>query len=88
VLSLEFSLPAELRATPPTLEFRWNGQTLERFVASTSTMKRRFLVRSQNGTNELRIVTSATVVPATRSGSLDTRELGLQLEKLSWLPAR
>jgi hypothetical protein len=86
VLAIELSVPRELRATPPTLEVRWNGQPLAMFAAATH-VKRSWTLPSRNDGNELRIVTSATVVPASRGHSIDTRELGLQLDRLSWMPA-
>jgi hypothetical protein len=88
VLSLELTKPDELRATPSTVEIRWNGQPLDRFVAAGIEVKRSWTLASrEGGANELRILTSATVVPASRGNSIDTRELGLKLDRLSWMPA-
>jgi hypothetical protein len=88
VLSLELAKPDELRATPSTVEILWNGKPLDRFVAGGAEVQRSWMLASRDdGANELRIVTSATVVPASRGNSIDTRELGLKLDRLSWMPA-
>lgn len=71
----------------PTLEVRWNGQPVDRFVAPTANVERSWTLPSRSGgLNELRIRTSLTVVPARVGDSIDTRELGLRLDMLSWTP--
>lgn len=71
----------------PTIEVRWNGQTIERFVATTEDVQRSWSLPSRgDAPNELRISTTVTVVPARVGDSIDTRELGLRLDRLSWLP--
>jgi hypothetical protein len=73
--------------SPPTLEVRWNGQTVDRFTAPGSTVERSWTLTSRgDAPNELRIITSATLVPAQHGNSIDTRELGLRLDRLSWTP--
>jgi hypothetical protein len=73
--------------TRPTLEMRWNGQTIDRFTAPDSNVERSWTLTSRSdGANELRIITSATLVPAQHGNSIDTRELGLRLDQLSWTP--
>ncbi|HEU4888454.1 MAG TPA: hypothetical protein VFV49_11235, partial [Thermoanaerobaculia bacterium] len=69
----------------PALEVRWNGQTIDRFVAPTAIVERSWTLPSRaGGPNELRISTSLTVIPANVGNSIDTRELGLRLDRLSW----
>lgn len=71
----------------PTIEIRWNGQTIDRFTAATADVQRSWSLPSRgDAPNELRIITSVTVVPAQHSDSIDTRELGLRLDRLSWTP--
>jgi hypothetical protein len=71
----------------PTLEVRWNGETIDRFTATTADVERSWTLPSRDaGPNELRIITSATIVPAQHGNSIDTRELGLRLDRLSWTP--
>jgi hypothetical protein len=87
VVSMRVHLPLDMLATPPTLEAHWNGQLLERFVATTARVERSWTLPSRSDApNELRIITSATVVPASRGDSGDMRELGLRLDRLSWMP--
>lgn len=71
----------------PTLEIRWNGQAVDRFVAPTADVERSWTLPSRaDAPNELRVSTSLTVVPANVGDSIDTRELGLRLDRLSWTP--
>ena len=89
-LLLRGKLPDAL-SSRPTLEVRWNGQTIDRFIAPTADVERSWTLSSRSPTqtgvpNELRILTSATIVPAQHGDSIDTRELGLRLDRLSWTP--
>lgn len=69
----------------PTIEIRWNGQTIDRFIATTDDVQRSWTLSSRgDAPNELRISTSGSVVPAQLGLSIDTRELGLRLDRLSW----
>jgi hypothetical protein len=69
------------------VEIRWNGQPIERFTAATVNVQRSWTLQSRGDVpNELRIITSATVVPAQLGNSIDTRALGLRLDRLSWTP--
>jgi hypothetical protein len=90
VLALQLFVPVQSLPAPPTLEVRWNGQTIERFVAAKTDMKRSWTLPSrEDGVNELRISTSVTATPPPpRDGPVDTRELGLRLDRLSWMPPR
>jgi hypothetical protein len=89
VASLRIHVPLDALPVPPTIEVRWNGQTIERFVATQADLERSWTLPSRSGAvNELRLVTSATVTPASRGDSTDTRALGLRLDHLSWMPAQ
>jgi hypothetical protein len=71
----------------PTIEVRWNGQIIDRFIATTDDVQRSWSLPSRgDAPNELRISTTLTVVPAKVGDSIDTRELGLRLDRLSWMP--
>ena len=78
--------PLDSLPEPPSIDIVVNGQLVERFVPRDSEMEKRWVVPSRQGeANELRIITSATVVPVQRGGS-DGRELGLRINGLSWTP--
>lgn len=84
VLTLRMFVPIDTIQPPPTVEVWVNGRLLERFVGNEAVVTRSWRVASRVGaTNELRIVTSDTVVP--KNG--DPRELGLRIDALSWTPA-
>ena len=58
-------------------------------MASQAFVEKSWTLPSRAGTsNELRIVTSDVAVPARAGHSGDTRELGLRMDGLSWIPAR
>ena len=64
---------------------RWNGQTIDRFTAATDDVQRSWTLPVRaDAQNELRIRTTLTVVPAQHGRSIDTRELGLRLDRFSW----
>ena len=89
IASLRIHVSIHLLPAPPTISVRWNGQVIERFVATTEDVERSWTLTSRTGAaNELRIVTSTTVVPASGGGSEDTRELGVRLDRLSWMPVQ
>jgi hypothetical protein len=87
-LTVKFYVPVDSLPTPPTIELFFNGELVERIVATTADLERSWILTSRpQQTNELRIVTSATAVPSqTGSGSPDIRQLGLQLRGLRWRP--
>jgi hypothetical protein len=86
-LQLRLYVPLNALPAPPTIEVRMNGVTIERFSGSTPDVEKTWTIPSRaDAPNELRILTSATVNPARRGGSTDTRDLGLRLDALSWTP--
>ena len=73
---------------PPTIEVTLNGTLLERFAASTPEVEKSWTVEERDGApNDLRITTSAVVVPARTHAGGDGRELGLKLLAITWQPA-
>jgi hypothetical protein len=89
IVSLRLFVPIAWLPAAPTIEIHWNGQMIDRFVATTKNVERSWTLPSRTGAgNELRIVTSATVIPAHRGKSSDTRELGVRLDRLSWMPSQ
>jgi hypothetical protein len=87
-LSMRIYVPVDTIA-PPTVEIWFNGVLQERFVASEAFVERSWTLPSRvDSSNELRIVTSDVAVPARAGHSGDTRELGLRMDGLSWIPAR
>lgn len=87
VLSMKVRVPLSMLPAAPMLEIRWNGQVIERFPVTTEDIERSWTLASRTDTvNELRIITSVTLVPAMRGISKDARELGVRLDRLSWMP--
>jgi hypothetical protein len=89
-LTIAMHVPVESLPAPPTLELYLNGALLDRFVASQKTLERSWTVQARgDAPDELRIVTSATYLPAkTERGSRDERELGVRIDGLTWTPVR
>ena len=86
-LHLRVYVPLDALPSPPAIEVRLNGNTIERFAGSTNEIEKTWIIPSRaDAPNELRILTSATVNPARRGGSDDTRNLGLRVDALSWTP--
>jgi hypothetical protein len=87
-LSMKMYVPIDAIA-PPTIEVWVNGTLLERFLGSQATIEKSWVVASRKDRpNELRIVTSDVAVPAKVGSGADTRELGLRMDGLSWMPVR
>jgi hypothetical protein len=88
-LTMKFAVPVDVVQPPPTIEVSMNGTLVERFIGADAIMQKSWIIPSgADGMNDLRIVTSDAPVPAKFFGGNDTRELGLRVEKISWLPAR
>jgi len=86
-LRLRLYVPLNALPSPPTIEVRMNGTTIERFSGTSADMEKSWVIPSRtDAPNELRILTSATVNPAKRGQSDDSRDLGLRLDLLSWTP--
>ncbi|MDP9192979.1 MAG: hypothetical protein M3P06_14865 [Acidobacteriota bacterium] len=89
IVSLRLFVPIAWLSSAPAVDIYWNGQVIDHFVATSENVERSWTLPSRAGAaNELRLVTSATVIPARRGKSTDTRELGLRLDRLSWMPAQ
>jgi hypothetical protein len=87
-VSLRLWVPISWLPAPPTVDIYWNGQAIDHFNATTEVVERSWTLPSRgDAANELRLVSSATVIPARRGKSNDMRELGLRLDRLSWMPA-
>jgi hypothetical protein len=88
VLSMRMYVPIDT-IPPPTIEVWLNGTLVERFVGSKANIEKAWRLPSrQDAPNELRIATSGVAIPARARASADTRELGLRMDGLSWMPAR
>jgi hypothetical protein len=88
-VSLRLWVPVSWLPAPPTVDIYWNGQAIDHFIATTEVIERTWTLPSRgDAANELRFVTSATVIPARRGKSNDMRELGLRLDRLSWMPVQ
>jgi hypothetical protein len=87
-LTLQLYVPLDSLPAPPEIEVTLNGALVERFVATTVEVKKSWAVAGRDlVANELRITTSAAVVPARLHGGGDTRELGLKLLAITWQPS-
>ena len=87
-LTLKFYVPIEFLPSPPTIQVFFNGELVERIVATDRDLERTWTLASRQEANELRIVTSATAIPERGSSSADVRELGLQLRGFTWRQER
>jgi hypothetical protein len=88
VLSIRMYVPIDT-IPPPTIEVWLNGTLVERFVGSQATIEKSWTLPSrQDGPNELRIATSGVAIPAKVRASDDSRELGLRMDGISWMPRR
>lgn len=87
-VSLRLWVPVSWLPAAPTVDIYWNGQVIDHFTPTTAEVERSWTLPSRtDAANELRFVTSATVIPADRGKSNDRRVLGVRLDRLSWLPA-
>ena len=81
-LELAFEVPqANL---PATITVALNGRVVDRFVETRTTSARAYDVDGKE--TQLVIPASRTVSPAALGVSGDTRELGLRLDRIVWLP--
>jgi hypothetical protein len=89
VLSMRIWVPVAWLPSAPTIDVFWNGQPIDHFTPTTKDVERTWTLPSRSDKlNELRIATSATVIPAQRGKSTDMRELGVRLDRLSWMPVQ
>ena len=79
-LRLQFDIPDELIASPPTITFRVNGAVIDRFKPAQAHLVREYDVTPGPATNTLEIITDRTYDEA------PWRRLGLLLRNLSWGP--
>jgi hypothetical protein len=87
-LALAFDMPLKLVAREPTVEVRLNGKLIDRFVCSTpSTQKSWVLPARADAWNELVISLDKVLNPAREGISSDARDLGLNLTSYAWGPA-
>ena len=88
-LSLQMYVPLDALRVPPTITVSLNGKQIDQFRATTSTVGRDYVVPAQGTTgNELVIATDRIVNPAAQHLSGDSRDLGLRLDSLGWVPAK
>ncbi len=87
-LMLAFDIPSELVSRHPTIEIRLNGALIDRFVCSTPSTKKSWIVPARaNAWNELVISMDKVLNPAKEGITPDARDLGLNLTSYSWRPA-
>lgn len=87
-LTLGFDIPMELVPRKPAIEIRVNGQLVDRFVCSTPSMTKSWLVPARaDAWNELVISMDKVLNPAREGITPDRRDLGLDLTSYFWGPA-
>ncbi|HEX7421581.1 MAG TPA: hypothetical protein VF505_16945, partial [Thermoanaerobaculia bacterium] len=87
-LTLGFDIPMELAPRKPAIEIRVNGVLVDRFVCSTPSMTKSWLVPARADTwNQLVISMDKVLNPAKEGITPDARDLGLDLTSYSWGPA-
>jgi hypothetical protein len=88
-LHLRTYVPINTLPAHPTIEVWLNGKLVDRFAGDRDEVDRSWIVPSRaDAPNELRITTSGTVNPKALGKSEDSRDLGLRIDVLSWMPAR
>jgi hypothetical protein len=88
-LVLAFYIPLDVLGAAPTVTLRINGNVVDQFMASQKLMSREITVDARDdATNELVIETSRTVNPAAKHLGGDTRDLGLRVNALGWMPVK
>lgn len=86
-LTLGFDLPSELVPRRPALTLILNGATVDRFVISTPSVKKAWVVPARaDRWNVLVIALDKVINPAKEGISPDARDLGLNLTFYSWAP--
>jgi hypothetical protein len=87
-LSIGFDLPTELVPRHPTVTISLNDQTIDRFVCTTPSVKKEWIVPAHGDAwNRLVITLDKVINPAKEGLAPDARDLGLNLTSYSWGPA-
>jgi hypothetical protein len=87
-LRLRFYVPLDGVPKPPLVTVSFNGEVVERFIGRTAEVEKKWIVKSRRGQpNELTIETDQLVNPARAGLADDSRDLGLQLQALTWRAA-
>ncbi len=81
-LRIQFDVPDELMASPPTVSILLNGAVIDRFKAPEAHLAREYDVTPGPAANALEITTDRTLARL----SSDRRDLGLLVRFLSWGP--
>ena len=85
LLSAKIYVPVDAIQPPPDVELWSNGRLVDRFSSGDGYVEKTWRLPSRlDAFNDLRIVTSAVVVP----GNGDSRELGLRFDAISWRALR
>lgn len=89
IASIRATVPVEVLPASAVLEVYWNGQLIERVNVTEEKLERSWKLQSRADVgNELRLAMNTTVIPSALGNSTDDRELGLKLDRLSWLPSQ
>jgi len=84
-LFLGFDLPTELVPRHPTVTITVNGRVIDRFVCTTPSATRSWIVPARgNAWNQLVITLDKVINPAREGLAPDARDLGLHLTSYGW----
>ncbi|HEY3055677.1 MAG TPA: hypothetical protein VGK31_07070 [Thermoanaerobaculia bacterium] len=87
-LSIGFDLPTELVPRHPTITVQLNGQMIDRFVCTTPSVRKSWIVPARGEAWNRLIITLDKVINPEKEGlAPDARDLGLNLTSYSWGPA-
>jgi hypothetical protein len=87
-LSVGFDLPTELVPRQPAITVTLNGQVIDRFVCTMSSVKKSWIVPARGDAwNQLVMTLDQVINPAKEGLAPDARDLGLNLTSYSWGPA-
>jgi Dolichyl-phosphate-mannose-protein mannosyltransferase len=80
-------LALELPADNATITVQLDGRTIERIAATSRQVARSWRVDGSGGAPHTLVLSTSSVVNPARAGlSPDTRDLGLRLDRIVWLP--
>ncbi len=87
-LTLGFDIPSELVPRHATITISVNGTPVDRFVITTPSVKKSWVVPARaDRWNDLEVTLDKVINPAREHISPDARDLGLNLTSYSWTPA-
>jgi len=88
-LRLRFHLPTDGKHPFPVVTISLNGQIVDRFRPATAGVEKTYAVAGRGTTPNDLVIETDGVINLGRAGiAPDSRDLGIQLQELSWRPVR